>query len=872
MGRFEAVLTKGFMRLSCAWDCLEELVWCKNIVRRILLVPIESTQLKTMIRGAVMKIVLRSLILLAITGLIACGGGGGGGGGSGGSSPSPAGSSVGGTNSSSSLSSAPFSSSRTSSSQISLVLQPITRESAPYLVAGVIDAFDLAVSMPSLLKELMSEVSLLNDGQYTLPCVGGGTYSLAISNNRRIVTETYLNCTSDGDILSGQRHVDVLRKGETTSQVLIQFDNLNIQSASDSSVFTVISGDVEYEGEIDDAFDTDRFFQVELNVSVDDSAEGTIFLQGVEFQLRYTSIESFFPNKFLTEQAYAGKISWLGKGAANFEYSANQNAIMFTGSTDAVAKAVYNNELFIFWDVQGDGVAEAQLFIPDENSLLDALSAAGGKIVPSGVDGLILENNSLYMSRGKTYEVDIRKTLTHSGISLLDYQLIVDGNTDASSDWDEIEPGKFLLNFASNTEDKTYNLIFRARGTDEQDTYDIPVNFFVGSDYDNDQIPDAVDDDDDNDQVVDELDLYPFNEYESADSDADGIADNRDADADNDGVPNLADSRPLDPTNCSSNISSPVNTCYSDQWSSKAPWFMDKQGVIYFEPYRADFGVRSLNYYIYRLNASTGQYLDPIRMAVNNATYLPSIDKILYRVDIDELQLIDLKTLESSFLLKNEQPFSVNYVEPNHIVITVIRDRASVTTYAEAYDFSGQLISSRSVYNNDRQVPVVAPLYVKPDCPAAITSDFSGNLVLLTTNNFPSSCSYAEDDVLVSPSKQWFYRRSQESASGGIFAMPEHHQGGIFSTFNDSAVISIPAVDLFRWVGEGYVLMEQNVLTSYDSSGAPIASYSSGGDQTVLHLFTNRERIVLITRPSDSLKTIIRVFDNQFNQLNIYEY
>jgi predicted CXXCH cytochrome family protein len=74
------------------------------------------------------------------------------------------------------------------------------------------------------------------------------------------------------------------------------------------------------------------------------------------------------------------------------------------------------------------------------------------------------------------------------------------------------------------------------------------LNFTIEEDFDNDGIPDSIDDDDDNDSYLDEFDAFPLDPLEWEDTDSDDIGDNADSDDDNDGYPDVDDVFPKDPT------------------------------------------------------------------------------------------------------------------------------------------------------------------------------------------------------------------------------------------------------------------------------------------------------------------------------------
>jgi hypothetical protein len=73
------------------------------------------------------------------------------------------------------------------------------------------------------------------------------------------------------------------------------------------------------------------------------------------------------------------------------------------------------------------------------------------------------------------------------------------------------------------------------------------LNFTVEEDFDNDSIPDYIDEDDDNDGVIDVEDAFPYDPLEWEDTDLDGIGDNADLDDDGDEVTDDLDAFPKDP-------------------------------------------------------------------------------------------------------------------------------------------------------------------------------------------------------------------------------------------------------------------------------------------------------------------------------------
>lgn len=813
----------------------------------------------TMMKGVGMKSLFRSALLVGVMGLVGCGGGTGG--------SSPTGSS------SSSFGSSLASSSSTSSAQAPVALQPITRASAPYFAASVFDAFDVASIIPTTIAEMLSQINLLKDGQFSSSCSNGGTYSVVIRSNPSSMRETFTNCREDGDIRNGHMYFEAVPSGDGAYRALIRYDNLTITSAIDTSASSKISGDIKYEGEIGGRKYDNQFYTVRLNITEQDSEIGEYSLQDAVFRLPYFTSDSFFPHKFRAEQSYSGKIVISEMGSANFEYNAIEKKVEITGSTDAIARITYDDEeLFIYWDAENDGLMEAQLFIAITNNISDLIGSSDGKIVPSGIDGLILERDSFYISRGDSLEIDFRKALTHSGISLLNYTLLVDGASSETNDWNQVEPGRFLLSFGSNVEDKTYDLIFRITDADERNVYDIPVSFFVGSDYDADGTPDAFDDDDDNDGVRDQWDAYPFDKDESADTDGDGIPDNRDADADGDGVPNFADNEPLDASNCAELSERDSGSCYLQGRRVGVPWMMDAQGILYFESYLARFGVRDSNSYMYRLDSDLSQFLEPIRGVSQRSFFVAATNTLIYKSG-DEIYQVNLDTQETHLLIQFEESFRLEYAEEKHFVITRAHGTASESTYVESYNYRGQLLSQKPLYTDGRLAMVIAQSQLDPNCPVGLTSDFYGELYLVLSRYDGSYC--IPNPLLMSrlsPDGTKLYRPIVESSDGGIFSTKEYLEyGSIDINVNDQPLITISPFSHFEWVGENYVVQRQDSLVLHDSTGAEIASVEFD-DEEIQELFTNAERIAVVSHPNNSRRTLIRMFDAQLNFINSYEY
>ena len=91
-------------------------------------------------------------------------------------------------------------------------------------------------------------------------------------------------------------------------------------------------------------------------------------------------------------------------------------------------------------------------------------------------------------------------------------------------------------------------LTIQHTGTNQ--TVEISLLGFFGSDFDSDGIADTVDEDDDNDGTLDVDDVFPLDATETLDTDGDGIGNNADTDDDDDGLTDVDElSAGLDPLN-----------------------------------------------------------------------------------------------------------------------------------------------------------------------------------------------------------------------------------------------------------------------------------------------------------------------------------
>ncbi len=806
---------------------------------------------------------VRHVILAFLTvALIGCGGGGSSSGEQVSQQPSSSSAHVVASSSSLNKSQSNFSVSSQGSSASGLnpiQLQPVTRENTPYLTAAVFNIFDFVVFLYQEQSALLADIELLSDGSFSMNC-DSGKLTLIVEGAKSKITMNYDDCVQDGAFASGRWIIEILNSGVAEPfKVQWHWIDFKTYDLAWPDEYEQLNIDALYTGKVKASYDNDQQFTVSFNGQIYDSTQGSLEVEKASFSLGYSNFrDDSIIYKFGDGESYSGRINWVGKGAADFNYS-NEKVFSLRGATAATGFATLADGLRLTWDEQNDGVPEAQLFYSgsEKTDLSEIIFNGSNKIELSGKNNEIFYSLPKYMSRGETYTVDIGDALTHTSLSLLDFDVKVDGRSDPNGDWTQPEAGKFVFSFPDNSEDQTYNLVFFAHDTSGKNTYEIPISFFVGSDFDQDGIPDRYDDDDDNDSVADVLDGYPLDNTESADTDNDGVADNQDSDADADGVPNFADANPLDGSNCLSQAS-----CHA--YSYSGPLFLDKNGVLYFEGYLSKLNVMESRTYVPRFDSNAGEFMTPLQMpqgTLGRMLYEAQGHKIYFDVNKKIIYTMDLLTQKSLSFFQSNEFFAIEYVEPNHIVIGRQVYNGSDGLYIESYNFNGGLISSMPA--NDRLYPVI-PYKYATYCNSALTSGLSGNLFLYT-NTMENTCSsYSVGARKISTDGSRIYR-SDHPAGNGIYSMSD-----------GSLLVSIPSFPRFYWVANGYVLHDPNVtpqkIELYDEAGSLIQSFSIPDTEFFLGLYTTDTRIVLRTSVSESGRNNIRTFDAALSLLNTHGY
>lgn len=767
------------------------------------------------------------IIVMSIV-LIACGGGG----------------SSGGSNNG--ISSVAQSSSQAvtdpTANPISATITLVSRENTPYLAYALLDTLDFTKNYPQDLREVLSDISLLEVGETTGECQNKNSkYTLKLNSTRSKIIEIYTQCDfGTGSIIDGVKSTEIIY-GVEEDHIIQIFDKVKFRSVLNSEEFDEFDGKMEFFGKLNEFNLTEKKFSVLLDVSITTQEEGTLKLDDAEFVLGIRSDGGVFSGV----SKMSGKAEWVGQGGFKFDFDNETSSVQLAGSTVSTGRVSYENGIFINWDEDGDGHSEAQLFT--ERSLSDLLISQTRQIIKTGYPEYKLDQPELYFARGNNISIDISKAYTNTTLSLLDYSIRVDGDINPNGNWIQTGLGKFQISFPNNTEDRFYDLVFVIKDT-QNTVFEIPTKLFVGSDFDGDSVPDMYDQDDDNDSAKDENDLYPFDVSESADTDNDGLPDNKDSDADNDGVPNFVDYSPLNSTNC---ISENTTTCYLYYYIE--PKILDENGILYFEPFSSNYGVYQSKSFIYRLNINTDQYLIPVPLSTDTSVqYKLMNNKVYFRSWVNKdaflytLKAVDIESFEQTTLFETDKIFVLNYVEPTHVVISKQRTPATVDLYVESYNLQGEQISFMPVYvGNDRRKPVLDPKSVE-NCVNAITTSAEGFLYIYQFYLDPSPC----DDGPVSKkslSKQYIY-----------------YKNNIHLAQDNSLFLSLPEHQYFEWISDKFFLVQNEVVKLFNLSGNSLQEFVIPEGETFYKALTNSTTVVLVTREYNKGKTHIRTFDSNF--------
>jgi transcription initiation factor IIF auxiliary subunit len=160
-------------------------------------------------------------------------------------------------------------------------------------------------------------------------------------------------------------------------------------------------------------------------------------------------------------------------------------------------------------------------------------------------------NGSTEIAINTTLIITFNEAINETGAVGL---LSIGPTTDFTYDW-TLSGTVLIISFATDNleEATTYTLTIDSdvqdlNGLSMGSDYVLVFTTFVPPDFDEDGIPDSIDEDDDNDGYLDTNDTFPFNADEWVDTDNDGTGNNADTDDDDDTHLDTEDYYPLDPT------------------------------------------------------------------------------------------------------------------------------------------------------------------------------------------------------------------------------------------------------------------------------------------------------------------------------------
>lgn len=795
--------------------------------------------------------------------LTACGGGGGGGGGN-----------TGGNNQSlpNANSSAVSLSAHSSSAAISSIeLQRLTRTNTPLLAGGLVDLIGFSKAIPDQVMNSFADIYNLQDGKYNVACDNAkSSYTATISKSGKKLEEDFTACVFDGTHYSGSRTIEIdTQKSSATAVVNFSWIDFKVYDVATPAEFESLKGTLNYEGRGPLYIDNDNNFLLRLNLEVHSSTEGALVIKQGLFNLTYPNPSGWdrYDYYFSDGQALSGTLSLSGVGAVSFSAIEQSRVITLVGSENTKAyldPAI--SALEISLDENGDGRRESNVNVLPQDfgyyvGLSDLAHRSENKIIlRTDVKSPIPASKELIMGRGGNLQIDISKQFVHSSVELLDYDLRIDNFTDSTGNWTQINLGIFDLTFSGNTIDETYRLTFIAK--DQQgEKYELPVNLFVGADFDRDNIPDARDTDDDNDGVHDSSDKFPLDASDWRDFDNDGIGDNRDDDSDNDGALNLVDTYPFD-ANCSAASAGDGERCYSSYTDEF--WFMDAAGILYSELYRNS---ERAGWMSNRWDSATGEFLAPLEFATYYGnTYLAKQNSVISLLETSILRL-DLGTGVREPLVQLPGKFTFEYFTDNHFVIT--RSQTSgVTTIqvVEAYDMEGNLIDSVEMFAVDGRDAPVDEYRRARRCATYISTNADGKLLTQKGTRQTASCVFSLFGAITdSPDRTRYW--------SSITAFNE--KVGVYSA-NDEFIFAINTASYTHalWTLSGLVIASEGSLFLYSATGEAELKFSIPAGEELVGILNNNSGLVLITRDPNSYEKSerVKVFDQDLNLIAERDY
>lgn len=754
------------------------------------------------------------LVVLGCSMLLACGGGGGSSGGS------------------------TSTSTQQSSSSLASVAAPITRQTAPAVAGAFADTFDYAANVPYELYAELRLYAALPDGTEKAGCDNAkGTASIKVSNRGRSIQEHYESCQLDGVEITGDRTIDIVSADAIVgAKINYTYKQLTVRILSDAALKQTWDGTVSYTGSAYGYTDSDSFFNVDVDLVIDDARDGRLDIKNFKLQEKYNQnwldYAPDFHENFAAIQTVSGNLIY--KNDTRFSIEAANQSVLLKGESNSRVALVRDGDMnmILNWDQTGDGIVDANLVLPqrEDFSISDMIADGDHKtlLLPNyHPQKKIQEGFQLYMARGASMDVYLQWNFTNSSASLLNYKL--NGKTTNGTEWVQLEAGHFRFSFASNTVDTNYDLTFTAIDTQGNRSPELHAKIYVGEDLDKDGIPNAGDEDDDGDMVRDIHDKFPLDSKESNDSDGDGIGDNADPDSD-----------------------------FSVQRGFV--WFVDKFGVVYYTANsRAVYPESVSKYFSKRWDPKSQAFLPELSMknyGGGDSYYSKELHRLYYTSNKKEIFYVDLATMQEALFIPSNTSLQMVNVQFTRENLVVVSRATNMGTVYESYNPQGQLLSSILGYVNRDSAPLYVP-ELASFCNYFISVDAQGKLYQQGAyENRMDKCFFSS--LKVSLDGRYVYRtRAVTAFPTGIYAI----EGNI------TAEMTVGAL---AWLSSGLVAQTDDVLSLYSGQGTVIKQFNMPSNALIKSVLANGELLVLSLELENGKPKVI-VLDSNLSVVSEYQ-
>lgn len=700
------------------------------------------------------KFLLLLLISCLTTMVASCGGGGGGGS----STPGQVSSSQGNLSSSS----------QGASSVPTVPAQALSRINTPVIASSYLELLLFAKNTAATIVNTQDS-NYLADGTYKDTCDGGkGSFEIKVSGNGNQLAQKYSDClisvTENGVtetvLMSGEESISKVVNENTPSRVNITWKNYSITTNNDPAL--MLDGTLSYEGLL--YFSSNVTYRnvtsrIKINAKFRYGNEA-INIENADFTFafpaifdRYDSIGGWFDfeprglHVFTSHVVSAKGSLTVDNIKGNFNLDAFTKRVTFSNSfTERSYLDATNNGFYIKWDENNDGLIDANVFLTEsEYSGLSEYLSENTNIYftryPKGYT--TLPPNHLWegqytlvdLSKGASAEINVQELFTTKSGALLTYEI---NSQTISTDWEQLEAGRFKLLFPYSNGTEIYQLDVTAVDSNNNRSPVIKVTIRMNdnlADTDNDGILDINDPDMDNDGVANSDDRFPKDPTEWADLDGDGVGDNSDPDRDNDGITNEDDYFPND-INCSTESEGDQYGCYLSR-STYA--FNDGNSIVYFlQTIRtADNSDKSR---FVSFDTQTQQFLTPSPILdvsggyVYTRVYNPLYNRVLmhdykekkvFLVDLNDYSLTEIRDV-----LGND--FYPLFSENGYFAV-LVRDSETANSWTEVYDQNGQLTDSNNLESLVNPTRYLAENIQKsetvPFCDFSVSIDSNGKLI-----------------------------------------------------------------------------------------------------------------------------------------------